>query len=57
MKDLLLFVKFESGICSCQKGEKRAKEEVNSPTADSSVHSTETADMFGLKSKDSIKIN
>ena len=57
MKDLLLFAKFSSGICSCQKGEKRAKEEVKSPTADSKVHSTETADMLGLKCKDSIKIN
>lgn len=45
MKVSLLFADVGSGMCSCQNGEKKAKEHVKSKIRDNMVHNTEMADI------------
>lgn len=45
MKVSLLFADVGSGMCSCQNGEKKAKEHMKSKIRDNIVHNTEMADI------------
>ena len=49
MKVSLLFADVGSGMCSCQNGEKKAKEHVKSKIRDNIVHNTEMADICTKK--------
>ena len=49
MKVSLLFADVGSGMCSCQNGEKKAKEHVKSKIRDNIVHNTEMADICKKK--------
>lgn len=55
MKVSLLFADVGSGMCSCQNGEKKAKEHVKSKIRDNIVHNTEIADI--CENKQTIKQN
>lgn len=51
MKVSLLFADVGSGMCSCQNGEKKAKEHVKSKIRDNIVHNTEMADICKKQTK------
>ena len=55
MKVSLLFADVGSGMCSCQNGEKKAKEHVKSKIRDNIVHNTEMADICTKKTNKQTK--